>query len=105
MFRFFENLLRPTEIPPDKPPPVLGERRGLLRFYWHFAGQLRWLIAALFVAGLFVALLDSMIPVFIGRVVQLVTHGQRETLLADHWRQLVGMAAVLLIARPSALLF
>jgi ATP-binding cassette, subfamily B, multidrug efflux pump len=104
MFRFFENLLRPTEIPPENPPPALGEQRGLLRFYWHFARQLRGLIAALFVAGLLVAVLDSMIPVFIGRVVTLVTHSRPDELVTAHWTQLVGMAAVLLFARPAALL-
>jgi len=104
MFRFFENLLKPTEISPERPPPVLGETRGLLRFYWHFARQLRGLIAALFAAGLLVALLDSTIPVFIGRVVTLVSTTAPAALLAGHWPQLLGMAAVLLIARPAALL-
>ena len=104
MFRFFENLLRPTEISPESPPPVLGEARGLLRFYWHFARQLPGLIAGLFVAGLFVALLDSTIPVFIGRVVTLVSTTPPAVLVAEYWPQLLGMAAVLLIVRPAALL-
>src|SRR5271156_3491451 len=73
MFRMFERLLRPTEIPPEAPPPTLGESRALLRFYWHYAKQARWLIGALFVTGLAVATFDTMIPAFMGRVVTLLT--------------------------------
>ncbi len=104
MFRTFENLLRPTEMSPEAPPPALGERRGLLRFYWHYARQVRGLILALFAAGLAVAMLDAAIPVFIGRVVGLVSSSRPDALLRDHWPQLVGMAIALLLVRPSALL-
>ena len=58
MFRPFEQVLRPTEIPPEAPPPLLGEGRALLRFYWHYARQARWLIPALCVTGLAVATLE-----------------------------------------------
>ncbi len=102
MFQPFENILRPTEIPPDAPPPVLGEGRSLVRFYWHYARQARWLIVALFVTGLSVATLDTMIPAFMGRVVTLLSTHTPATLLHDEWPQLALMAAVLLVARPAA---
>jgi len=98
MFAAFERLLHPTE-PPARPEPP----GGLVAFYWHFARQAKGLLAALFVAGLVVALLDSTIPVFIGRVVSLVTTHKPDSLLADSWRTLLGMAAVLMVARPLAL--
>jgi len=60
---------------------------------------LRGLIAGLFVPGWFVALIDSSIPVFIGRVVTLVSTIPPAVLLGEYWRQLLGMAAVLLLAR------
>ncbi len=82
MFRRFEQLLLPTEIPPEAPPPQLGEERALLRFYWHYARQARWLIGALFVTGLAVATFDTMIPAFMGRVVTLLTTHTPATLLA-----------------------
>ena len=104
MFSWFENLLRPTAMAPGSPPPALGSRWGLMRFYWHFVRQARGLVAMLFVAGLTVALLDATIPVFIGRVVSLVSASSPQALLAEHWPQLLGMAAVLLIGRPCALL-
>ncbi|MFZ5791260.1 MAG: ABC transporter ATP-binding protein [Pseudomonadota bacterium] len=98
LFRFFERLLEPTALPADAPPPA-----GLAAFYWHYARQARGLVAALFVAGFMVAVLDTLIPVFIGRVVTLVSSHAPGALLREAWPQLLGMAAVLLIARPAAL--
>ncbi len=99
MLRRFESLLQPTQVPPSEPPTS-----GLGRFYWHFARQARWLIIALFVTGLLVAALDTTIPVFIGRVVSLVSTQKPETIFAVAGWQLIGMGCVLLIARPLALL-
>ena len=97
VFRFFENLLEPTAVPTGAVPPA-----GLAAFYWHYARQARHLVAALFVAGFIVAILDTTIPVFIGRVVALVSGHEPGSLLQDNWPQLVGMALVLLVARPAA---
>jgi ATP-binding cassette subfamily B multidrug efflux pump len=48
--------------------------------------------------------MDSLIPIFIGRVVTLVSTHPPETLLAQAWPQLLGMAAALVIGRPAFLL-
>jgi ATP-binding cassette subfamily B multidrug efflux pump len=98
VFRFFETLLEPTAAPPEAPPPA-----GLVAFYWYYARQARLLVAALFVTGSLVALLDTTIPVFIGRVVSFVSKESPVTMVEQHWRGLLGMAAVLLVARPTAL--
>jgi ATP-binding cassette, subfamily B, multidrug efflux pump len=98
VFRFFENLLEPTALPPGPPPAGLGA------FYWHHARQARGLVAALFAAGLVVALLDTTIPVFVGRVVTMVSSRTPYSVLHDSWPQLLGMALVLLVARPAAML-
>jgi ATP-binding cassette, subfamily B, multidrug efflux pump len=98
MFAFFERLLKPTLTPEHPEPPV-----GLVAFFWHFARQAKGLFIALFVAGFAVALLDTMIPVFIGRVVTLTTTANPETLFADYGHLLMGMALVLLVLRPLAL--
>ena len=97
MFRLFENTLNPTEPPAQSQPPA-----GLVAFYWHFARQAKGLFAALFVTGFIVAVLDSAIPAFMGRIVTLVTSSQPETLWTEHWPLLLGMAVVLLLLRPLA---
>jgi ATP-binding cassette, subfamily B, multidrug efflux pump len=117
MFRYFENLLQPTALAPQSPPPASRQReteggkrarqangQELARFYWHYARQARWLIAALFSVGLLMALTDTMIPIFIGRIVGLVTTTAPDRLFAEHWQGLAGMAAVLLIGRPVVIL-
>jgi ATP-binding cassette subfamily B multidrug efflux pump len=98
MFGVLERVLKPT-APPDRPEPPAG----LTAFYWHFARQAKGLLGALFVAGFAVALLDSTIPVFVGRIVSLLTASRPERLFADYWHVLAGMALVLLVARPVAL--
>ena len=98
VFRFFENLLEPTALPPGPPPAGLGA------FYWHHARQARVLVAALFATGLVVALLDTTIPVFVGRVVTMVSSRTPHAVLHDSWPQLLAMALVLLVARPAAML-
>ena len=98
MFALFERLLKPTASFDDPEPPP-----GLIAFYWHYARQAKPLFAALFVAGFAVALFDTMIPLFIGRVVTLVTSADPKTLFATHGTMLLGMALVLLVLRPLAL--
>ena len=80
VFRSFESLLEPTALPPQGPPPP-----QLAAFYWHYARQARGLVAALFVAGFLVAIIDTTIPVFVGRVITLVSSNQPGSLLRDSW--------------------
>src|SRR5207248_523142 len=98
MFSRFERLLKPTDPPEQAAPPS-----GLIAFFWHFARQAKGLFAALFAAGLVVALLDSTIPVFMGRIITLITARPPDELFARFWPHLLGMALVLLVARPLAL--
>src|ERR1700722_14147113 len=97
MFRFFEHLLETTEKPPEAPPPVLGSPRALSRFFCHFVRQVPGLLAALFVTGFIVALLDAAIPLFIGRIVTLVTTQSPETIWQVGGSKLVGIGARLLL--------
>ncbi|HEY0185045.1 MAG TPA: ABC transporter ATP-binding protein [Rhodopila sp.] len=95
MLRRFEALLDPTAGTPAPPPNA-----GLARFYWFYIRQVRGLTAALFVFGGLIAILDTMIPAFIGRVVSLVSTNPPGTLFHEHSVVLLAMAAVLLIVRP-----
>ncbi|GGC60255.1 ABC transporter ATP-binding protein/permease [Siccirubricoccus deserti] len=109
-FRLFERLVDPVAAPgtraarlfgtpvPDAPPP-----RTLAGFYWHFITQAKALFAALFFAGLAVALLDAAIPVMIGRLVSLLGSYPPDTLWAEAWPSLLGMGAILLFGRPLAI--
>src|SRR5271156_4805437 len=99
MLKRFEHWVKPTELPAETAPPA-----ELAAFYWYFVRQTRGLFALLFCTGLFVAVLDTTIPLFIGRVVTLVSNHAPETLLRDAGPQLAGMAAVLLLGRPLAVL-
>ncbi len=98
MFATFERLLPPTK-PPERPEPP----PDLLAFYWHYARQAKPLFLGLFAAGFTVALLDATIPVFIGRVITLVTSHAPQDLFAQSWPMLAGMAVILLVVRPLAL--
>jgi ATP-binding cassette subfamily B multidrug efflux pump len=98
MLGLFERLLKPTAIPQHPEPPP-----GLIGFYWHFARQAKGLFAGLFLAGLVVAVLDSMIPYFVGRIVTLITASKPDELFATYWPHLLGMALVMLVLRPIAL--
>jgi ATP-binding cassette, subfamily B, multidrug efflux pump len=99
MFAFFERFLTPTAAPENPEPPG-----GLIAFLWHFARQAKWLFVALFVIELFVALSDSAVPWFMGRVVTMVTKTPPDRFLATSWPWLLGMAVVLLIVRPAVTL-
>src|SRR5215467_1719526 len=91
-------LLSPRTAPHNPEPPS-----GLVAFFWHYARQAKDLFIGLFVAGFFVALLDSLIPVFIGRVITLITSNSPDQLFDQFWPLLLAMAVVLLVLRPLAL--
>ncbi len=95
MLRRFEAILDPTAGTPAPPPNT-----GLARFYSFYIRQVTGLTIALFVFGGLIAVLDTMIPAFIGRVVSLVSSHTPDTLFRDHGFILLGMAFVLVILRP-----
>jgi ATP-binding cassette subfamily B multidrug efflux pump len=109
-FRPFETIIDPVAPPGvpasrllGSPVPLAPPPRSLLGFYWYFIRQAKALFGLLFLAGLTVALMDGLIPVFIGRVIGLLSRYQPGTLFAEAWPLLLGMAAVLLVGRPLAL--
>ncbi|MGB8739126.1 MAG: ABC transporter ATP-binding protein [Xanthobacteraceae bacterium] len=99
MFAKFERFLTPTATPEHPEPPA-----GLIAFLWHFARQAQWLFAALFVIELLMALSDSAVPWFMGRVVTMVTKMPADRFFAEGWPWLLGMAVVVLVVRPGVML-
>ncbi len=96
MFSFFERYLQPTAVPERPEPPA-----SLPGFLWHFARQAKGLFIGLFVVEFFVALTDSAVPWFMGRIVTMVSTIPPDRFLAETWLWLVGMALVVLVARPA----
>ena len=99
MFGYLQSRIRGTANPgPGAPPP------GLIAFYWHFVHQHKRWYALMFVTSLAVALIDTVIPVFIGRLVSLMESVDRQAALAQQWPLLIGMVGLVLIVRPLVML-
>jgi ATP-binding cassette subfamily B multidrug efflux pump len=97
--KLLQSSIRGTASPGPGAPPA-----GLLAFYWHFVRQTKGWYAAMFAASLAVALLDTVIPLFIGRLVSLMEATDRHAAIAREWPVLAGMVALVLLVRPLALL-
>ncbi len=93
------KAIRGTASTGDGAPPP-----GLVAFYWHFVRQAKGWYAAMFVASLAVALLDTVIPLFIGKLVSLMQAKDRLAALASQWPLLALMIGLVLVARPLAVL-
>src|SRR5258708_20598895 len=96
MFTLFERYINPTAVPENPEPPD-----GLVAFLWHFARQAKALFVALFVIEFFIALTDTAVPWFMGRIVTLVTTVPAERFLAETWPWLTVMALVVVLAPPA----
>jgi ATP-binding cassette, subfamily B, multidrug efflux pump len=102
MFKFFESrigsIATPTESSTSGPPP------GLVAFYWHFVKQTRGLYTLMLVTGLFVALIDTLIPVFIGRMVGLMTAKDPAQALQEQGPLLLVIAVAITLFKPALVL-
>src|SRR3954463_15307769 len=94
--KLFQGRIQGTASPADGAPPP-----GLLAFYWHFVRQTKGWFVAMFAASLAVALLDTVIPLFIGRLVSLMEATDRQAALAQQWPMLLGMVGLVLLVRPA----
>jgi ATP-binding cassette subfamily B multidrug efflux pump len=97
--KLFQGRIHGTASPAAGAPPS-----GLAAFYWHFVRQTKGWFAAMFAASLAVALLDTVIPLFIGRLVSLMEAADRMAALEREWPLLIGMVALVLVVRPVVLL-
>ncbi len=99
MLSYFESRIRGTaSVGPGVPPP------GLIAFYWHFVKQsVRW-YGFMFVTSLAVALIDTVIPLFIGKLVSLMEAADRPAALVENAPILIGMVVLILFVRPLVLL-
>ncbi|MCC6609477.1 MAG: ABC transporter ATP-binding protein [Burkholderiales bacterium] len=98
MFSYLQSRIRGTASTGPGAPPT-----GLLAFYWHFARQTKGWYGLMFVTSLAVALIDTTIPVFIGKLVSLMEAIDRSAALRAQWPLLAGMVALVLVGRPLAM--
>jgi len=95
MFRYLQSRIRGTATTgPGVPPP------GLIAFYWHFVRQTKGWYLAVFVTSLAVALIDMVIPVFIGKLVGLMETVDRHAAIVQHAPMLIAMIVLILLIRP-----
>jgi len=99
MFTYLQSRIRGTASPGPGEPPS-----GLLAFYWHFVRQTKLWYGLMFVTSLAVALIDTAIPVFIGKLVSLMGAADRKAELALQWPLLAGMVGLVLLVRPLVIL-
>ena len=98
MFNYLHSRIRGTASTGPGAPPA-----GLLAFYWHFVRQNRGWYVLMFATSLAVALTDTAIPVFIGKLVSLMEAADRQAALAREWPLLLGMVGLVLLVRPLAI--
>jgi ATP-binding cassette subfamily B multidrug efflux pump len=99
VFAYLQSRIRGTATTGPGAPPA-----GLVAFYWHFVRQTKGWYALMFATSLAVALIDTVIPVFIGRLVSLMEASDRQAALAAQWPLLAGMVVLVLVVRPLVLL-
>ncbi len=99
MFKFFDSLVDGLREPPRQSPPA-----RLASFYWYFASQIKWVFAAFILSSIVVALLETAIPLFIGRLIGILSTTPRDQLFATRWPDFAVMAFVIVIIRPAAIL-
>jgi ATP-binding cassette subfamily B multidrug efflux pump len=99
MFSYLQSRIQGTASTGPGAPPA-----GLMAFYWHFVRQTKAWYAAMFATSLAVALIDTAIPVFIGKLVSLMQAVDRHAALAAQMPLLLGMVLLILVVRPLVLL-
>jgi len=99
MFKYLQSRIRGTASTGPSAPPS-----GLIAFYWHFVRQTKRWYAAMFATSLAVALIDTVIPVFIGKLVSLMEAADRHAAISAQSPLLLGMVLLVLIVRPLVLL-
>ncbi|MDQ0423548.1 ATP-binding cassette subfamily B multidrug efflux pump [Peteryoungia aggregata LMG 23059] len=95
MLRFFETIIVPTARETPGNPP-----EGLLSFYWFFVRQAKGLFIALIFASLLVAIADAAIPVFMGKLVKVLTTTPPDRVFSEGAGLIFGLILLVLVIRP-----
>ncbi|MEI7445621.1 MAG: ABC transporter ATP-binding protein [Burkholderiales bacterium] len=98
MFRTLQTRIRGTARPDPGTPPAT-----LAGFYLHFVRQTGGWYLSVFATSLAVALVDTLIPLSIGRLVGLMGESDRAAALAHEAPWLAAMLAAVLLLRPAVI--
>lgn len=100
MLRSFERLIDPFAPDDGRMPP-----QRIWAFYWHYLRQARRVLLGVCTVGFFVALIEVSLFDYVGRLVDLATQSATpRAFFAEHGRQLLWMAVVVVLFRPLATL-
>lgn len=95
IFEIFERLINTRTPSPDGIPPT-----NIIKFFNFHLQSIRLLIAFLFISGLMVAILDAIIPVFIGKIIAITAAVKPEHLFEHINEEFIFMSLVILGLRP-----
>jgi ATP-binding cassette subfamily B multidrug efflux pump len=99
LFRFFEDLIDPiADAPVVRPPDRVGP------FYGYFLKPLRGLLGATLAVSLVAALSELAFYAFVGLLVDWAAKTPPDAFLARYGWALAGMAFVVVVVRPAAML-
>lgn len=99
IFDWFEGRYRATELAQNPHPP-----KGVVQFYRYFLDQFRLGIIAKMTTTAIGSGLDSLLPIFLGLVVDLVSNTPRGEMFTQNSNMLIIMAALILV-RPLVWIF
>lgn len=96
MFRFFENLVDPfAPFAENDTPP-----RRLRPFFAEYARLFRGVFVATGIFSMLNAFSEVILIWYLGRVVDILSHGTPQQIWADHGTEFLAVAAAVLILRP-----
>ncbi|MFK7993158.1 MAG: ABC transporter ATP-binding protein [Granulosicoccus sp.] len=99
MYRYFESLIDPLRDQSAEQPP-----QGTLDFFWFYLYPIRKvLVVTLLLAGI-ASISELYVYIYLGRLLDWMTAGERSSFLASHGSELVWMFVVIVIIRPVAVL-
>ena len=95
VFSWFERRIDPLAPLPAQDPP-----RGAFAYLWFFVSQARLTFLAMLVLGGITALVEALLYVFVGDLVDRMQAGERASFIADNAWPLALMGLMVVVIRP-----
>jgi ATP-binding cassette subfamily B multidrug efflux pump len=99
LFRRFERLVDPFPATAPTPPPA-----GLLAFCLHYMRGMGWALGVVAALSTVLAILEVSLFGFLGQLVDWLSTQSREDFLAQQWRTLALLGALVLVGIPAVVL-